>query len=100
MSEIKDEEHVNVLDESTDEEEYVEEDLTEEKDRICQFFRLSYQKDKEDHPFFGRAYECEDCRGTGCKDCLMDDCWEERVADNVFLCRGCYRWDQIRADIG
>lgn len=52
------------------------------------------------HPFVGRAYKCKECCRVGCKDCLLQDSWEERCRDNVFLCYSCYRFYQIRMDIG
>ena len=70
------------------------------KDRTCNFNQLYTDKSKQDHKYTGKAYKCEDCHLVGCKDCILQDSWEERCRDGVFLCYPCYRRYQIRMDIG
>ena len=66
-------------------------DLNETKDRVCQF---------RQHAYRGPAYTCEDCNLLGCRDCLQDDGWEERVRDQIFLCYPCYQRFQNRMWMG
>ena len=67
-------------------------DELEVKLRTC-----TYQKE---HLYTDRAYKCEDCHKQFCKECVLDDEWEDRVRDNVFLCLICYHIDQRIQDIG
>lgn len=64
--------------------------------QVCKFHR----SESDMHAFTGTVYKCEDCRLTGCKECILADCWEERCRDNIFLCNRCYRMYQNRMDIG
>jgi hypothetical protein len=70
------------------------EELLVVKERICNF-RQYYYKDRYNHTYVGRAYVCEDCGDDGCQQCVLDDCWEERCRDNVFLCDWCYKMNEI-----
>jgi hypothetical protein len=36
-------------------------------------------------------YKCETCHAFNCRDCLMDDGWDERMRDHVFCCYKCYQ---------
>lgn len=40
-----------------------------------------------------KPYKCEDCHFRGQKYDFLDDFWEARVRDRVFLCIKCYRSD-------
>ena len=43
------------------------------------------------HEYIGPAYRCKDCGRWGCGACMMDDAWQKRMVDQVFLCYQCYR---------
>jgi len=45
------------------------------------------------------TYRCEDCSGWCCIKCTMQDGWDNRCADGVFLCLSCYRADQRFMDM-
>lgn len=69
--------------------------------KITQYCKLHYEWNKDYcHEFTGDFYKCEDCLHEGSKDCMLDDKWEMRVRDGVFLCYRCYEAYQRRLDIG
>lgn len=68
-------------------------------DGICPGNRYRENKDTS-HKCTDDMYLCEDCYEYKCVDCLYDDCWDERLADGVFLCWWCYRMNQTIMDIG
>jgi hypothetical protein len=39
------------------------------------------------------VYKCEDCHAFKCRECIMEDEWEARLHDRIFLCNECYRAD-------
>ena len=71
----------------------------EVKERICKF-KDTYTRKSTNHTYIGRSYQCEDCNRNGCYDCVIHDAWEERLKDNIFLCRWCYYIMGVIADIG
>lgn len=77
---------------------------TDGKKRLCPGYRVNFgQQDRDPHnPFTFRheyttaAYLCEECEKFTCKDCTLDDEWNDRVRDGVFLCLTCYHNEMAR----
>jgi hypothetical protein len=47
-----------------------------------------------------KLYKCEDCHLYNCYAHVLEDAWDERCRNQVFLCLECFRWNQIRLDMG
>jgi len=71
-------------------------------DGICDGYYVGKRgKDREtSHVVTGKFYQCEECGRFFCYNHILDDGWEERLKDGIFMCLNCRALDHIRADIG